>query len=299
MRTKSLVALIALVLSVSAYAFDPGVERICTPSADGQSFECRDKSGMTAAEITEASKVSSVRPAASVVAQAPDPITQAQAPTAASDVPNYLLQAPKFPQSTDREQAAPASASASASASVKSMPVSDTAATVEPKEGSPAPAPDTGSTTFAASPTMPVAPSATIEKRDAQEDSSAAPSTLSIGAERSEVAVAAPNSVDSSASNIGSVGDFLSLPPGHFTLVLASVRNARELDALTLALNPLPGQLYLLKLGMPDGDWYSLCWSQFEELDSARAARAMLPADAAITSGWPRRIGLLQKEVVR
>jgi septal ring-binding cell division protein DamX len=48
---------------------------------------------------------------------------------------------------------------------------------------------------------------------------------------------------------------------------------------------------------MPDGRWYSLCWSDFENLDAARAARASLPADAPVASGWPRRISLLQSEI--
>ena len=100
-------------------------------------------------------------------------------------------------------------------------------------------------------------------------------------------------------TNLPGASEFLSLPASHYTLVLASVRNAAALDALILALANQPGRLYLLKLGMPDGAWYSLCWSDFADLDAARAARSSLPGDAAITSGWPRRIGLLQKELTR
>ena len=92
---------------------------------------------------------------------------------------------------------------------------------------------------------------------------------------------------------------FRALPGSHYTLVLASVRDPAALDELIQAFAAQPGQLYLLKLGMPDGDWYSLCWSDFADLDAARAARAGLPVDAAITSGWPRRIGLLQNELAR
>ena len=61
----------------------------------------------------------------------------------------------------------------------------------------------------------------------------------------------------------------------------------------------LPSVLYRLKLAMPDGDWYSLCWSQFADVEAARAARNTLPSDVGITSGWPRKIGLLQKEIAR
>ena len=110
-------------------------------------------------------------------------------------------------------------------------------------------------------------------------------------------AMAAP--ATSPHTNLPGASEFLSLPASHYTLVLASVRNAAALDPLIPALANQPGRLYLLKLGMPDGDWYSLCWSDFADLDGARAARSSLPADAAITSGWPRRIGLLQKELAR
>ena len=93
--------------------------------------------------------------------------------------------------------------------------------------------------------------------------------------------------------------EFAALPGSHYTLVLASVRDPAELDALMSAMQALAGHLYLLKLDMPDGDWYSLCWSEFDDLDAARAARSLLPADAALTSGWPRRISLLQAETAK
>lgn len=89
----------------------------------------------------------------------------------------------------------------------------------------------------------------------------------------------------------------MALPGNHYTLVLDSARSVSELDGLIDALDELPGTLYLLGLNMPDGRWYSLCWSDFDSLDAARAARASLPADAQIASGWPRRISLLQSEI--
>lgn len=99
--------------------------------------------------------------------------------------------------------------------------------------------------------------------------------------------------------HVSAAAEFLNLPSSHYTIVLASVRTMRELEPVIAALDNLPGQRYLLKLGMPDGDWYSLCWSDFSDIDAARAARATLPDDAAVTSGWPRRIGLLQNELAR
>mgnify|MGYP003526589755 CR=1 FL=1 len=96
---------------------------------------------------------------------------------------------------------------------------------------------------------------------------------------------------------VSNASEFMGLPGGHFTLVLDSARTTAELNGLIDALENLPGKLYVVGLNMPDGRWYSLCWSEFDSLDAARAARAELPADAPIASGWPRRISLLQSEI--
>jgi septal ring-binding cell division protein DamX len=89
------------------------------------------------------------------------------------------------------------------------------------------------------------------------------------------------------------------LPANHYTVVLASARDPSALAALGSVMESVSGERYLLKLSMPDGDWYSLCWSAFADVDAARSARTQLPDDVAITSGWPRRIGLLQNEIAR
>ncbi|MCB1569632.1 MAG: SPOR domain-containing protein, partial [Xanthomonadales bacterium] len=93
--------------------------------------------------------------------------------------------------------------------------------------------------------------------------------------------------------------EFARLPGSHYTVVLASVRDPATLDALIAAMSDKPGALYLLKLGMPDGDWYSLCWTEFDDVEAARAARVELPDVAGLSSGWPRRIGLLQAEIAK
>ncbi len=114
-----------------------------------------------------------------------------------------------------------------------------------------------------------------------------------------EPPVPSPTALRKEIVTLPGASAFLTLPASHYTLVMASERDPTALDDLIRAFDTQPGQLYLLKLGMPDGDWYSLCWSEFTDLDLARAARASLPADAPIRSGWPRRIGLLQKELAR
>jgi septal ring-binding cell division protein DamX len=140
------------------------------------------------------------------------------------------------------------------------------------------------------------APMAIGESEPAVEEATAEPAT-----EPTPVPEVAPPPAEirTTIPSLPGASAFLALPATHYTLVLASVRDPAALDALVGSLDALAGQLFLIKLGMPDGDWYSLCWSEFDDMDAARAARASLPGDAAITSGWPRRIGPLQKEIAR
>ena len=285
------VCMAAVGLIASAHAFEPGSERVCTPSADGQRFECHEKSGATATPVKAIPAEQAIASPASVAS------TEDAEPAAAivSDVPNYLLQKPNASRPVRRvEPEASTPASAASTTAVDAAPVR-----VQPT--------DTETTSASASSTVPasakIEPAAIAPSPEPQAETTVATTPASSAQAVEPVMLsAAPAAMPvapSRALNIGDASDFLGLPSNHFTLVLASVRNATALDALILALDNLPGQLYLLKLDMPDGDWYSLCWSQFDDLDAARTARASLPADAAITSGWPRKIGLLQKEITR
>jgi septal ring-binding cell division protein DamX len=93
--------------------------------------------------------------------------------------------------------------------------------------------------------------------------------------------------------------EFLALPASDYVIELAHSANAAELAALRTALQLPRGQLYELHLRRDNGDWWLLVWASFDSVDAARAARAELPADAAINAGWPRRIGVLQSEARR
>jgi septal ring-binding cell division protein DamX len=57
--------------------------------------------------------------------------------------------------------------------------------------------------------------------------------------------------------------------------------------------------LYELRLARDGTDWWLLVWGHFGDIESARAARSDLPADAAVNAGWPRRIAPLQAEARR
>ncbi|MBK8123226.1 MAG: SPOR domain-containing protein [Dokdonella sp.] len=301
MHIEGIALVILLGVSASAVAFEPGSERVCKPSADGQTFECRDKvTGEVDAppETQEtpvaavASKVSAPVPATPMPAPADD-----HDPTAPSTrkLPNYLMQRPQSQPSAPLTTPPPAPA------------------TVEPRKAEPPPAAIVEAPKPAASPPAPAPAAAPPDKpvvREAPATRAQAPETVSKPAAAAPAPVVTPEaassaaipaaSTDASASrNLAGAREFGRLPAGHYTLVLASVRNPAALDALALALADLPGVLYRLKLAMPDGDWYSLCWSDFTDVEAARAARNTLPSDVGITSGWPRKIGLLQKEIAR
>jgi septal ring-binding cell division protein DamX len=93
--------------------------------------------------------------------------------------------------------------------------------------------------------------------------------------------------------------EFLALPASDYVIELAHSANAADFAALRESLQLPRGQLYELHLRRDSGDWWLLVWGSFDSVDGARAARAELPADAAINAGWPRRIGALQSEARR
>jgi septal ring-binding cell division protein DamX len=320
MLTRSAIVLVLLSLTSTVGAFEPGSERICTPSADGQTFECREKNASPAGDTAPAPARQSGQPAsepevatepASAVASAPAPATES-APPPASKLPNYLLQSPgaSRPISATSPASAPvADSNTAAPTEVRATPQesADTAATESPaaaaepaatpslraetiEKSAPEPAPESSPAADTA------APMAIGESEPAVEEATAEPAT-----EPTPVPEVAPPPAEirTTIPSLPGASAFLALPATHYTLVLASVRDPAALDALVGSLDALAGQLFLIKLGMPDGDWYSLCWSEFDDMDAARAARASLPGDAAITSGWPRRIGPLQKEIAR
>ena len=300
MHIEGIALVILLGVSASAVAFEPGSERVCKPSADGQTFECRDKvtGEVDAPPETQETPVAAV---ASTVS-APVPATPMPAPVddhdptapPARNLPNYLMQRPQSQPSAPLTTPPPAPATVEAR---KAEP--PPAAIVEaPKPAaSPAPAP------AAAPPDKPVVREAPATRAQAPETVSkpaaAAPAPVVTPEAASSAAIPAASTDASASRNLAGAREFGRLPAGHYTLVLASVRNPAALDALALALADLPGVLYRLKLAMPDGDWYSLCWSDFTDVEAARAARTSLPSDVGITSGWPRKIGLLQKEIAR
>ena len=318
MRTRSRPLLFSLALFGCAQAFEPGSERICTPSADGQTFECREKSGAPDKPAAAGDAQAAPKPiaaAAAPIEPTAEPVSTAPATQASSatKLPNYLMQSPaaSAPASaaetdTAQPERTRAPVNDAGKASSANVPADNPVKAESPAPAVPVrPSPQSGD----AAQSRPVASEIATPDEPATQPESAGGNVPAPAQERSEpapsvVAKPSPSPENTSTSaaaprSLPGAEAFLGLPATDYTLVLASVRNRAALDALIPALDSLPGQLYLLTLDMPDGKWFSLCWADFKDLDSARAARASLPADPAITSGWPRRIGLLQKELAR
>lgn len=304
--------------AVPAMAFEPGTTHVCVPSSDGQSFDCRDTSA-AAAEPAQHEPVTGVAPEtaqANPVQAAPAPAAPTRMPMvepapAASRPPSYLLQqsgdtglpleAPAPEPATVSEptpgyEPAPASAAAATPAAetaveanrAQAAPAVEVAPAPAAVEAAPLPAAEPAAST----PTEPKA----VDSDAARTETPAAESrTVNSATGTPPPAPAASKPLD----GVLGAEDFARLPGAHYTLVLASVREPGTLDALIAAMADRPGALYLLKFGMPDGTWYSLCWAEFDDVEAARAARVQLPDESTLSSGWPRRIGLLQAEITR
>jgi hypothetical protein len=307
----------------TALAFEPGTRQVCVASSDGQSFECRDSStpANAAQPIETATEAGSDTARTNPVEAAPLPAAPASAPMAnpapaAARPPNYLLQRPLNTGLPLPARAAAPAAVAEPAANTEPAPVS--AAEPEPASAVPAPEADRAeppSTIEADSPppaAAPVTETAEASASPASEPTaSPAPEPRASGSEaaRPEPAAAESTAVNAATTakaptapaplprdDVLGAEEFARLPSTHYTVVLASVRDPATLGTLIAAMADRPGALYLLKLGMPDGDWYSLCWAEFDNVEAARAARVQLPDETSLSSGWPRRIGLLQTE---
>ncbi|MEO8011190.1 MAG: hypothetical protein ABI650_06055 [Dokdonella sp.] len=254
-----------LLVAANLHAFEPGSERVCEPSADGTRFECRDKNAPNDAPLRRPAEKPNDATANTPIPQVntQTPVTSApSAPTASSvnarALPGYLRN-PSVNRGVE-----PASVAAP-----QREPMSEPVA--EPAVDTPTP------------------------RAVAEPASMATSATSTPPASRAETPTRMPDS-DSQTRDDSSA--FAHLPAGRYSIEIARARAASELAAVTVALDDAEGRVYLIRLRGSNGPTYSVMWSDFATIDAAREARATLPADLAITSGWPRRIGPLQAELV-
>ncbi|MEZ5521027.1 MAG: hypothetical protein R3F08_06105 [Dokdonella sp.] len=327
-RCASFVAIagLCLVTGSAALAFEPGTRHVCVPSSDGQSFECHDVSApANTANPTESAAETapdsdrSVPPQAASPQAASPPVTpppaapasvpMAKPVAAATRPPSYLLQRPSssgVPAAVAEPAANAGAVPAAEPAPVGTEPAVEAAPDESPAgvdaDTSPAPAENPAASAEAGLPPA-TEPAASTAPEPQAIDSDAAETEPVAAESPTEDAATTANEPTAPApmprGEVLGADEFARLPGSHYTVVLASVRDPATLGTLIAAMADRPGALYLLKLGMPDGDWYSLCWSEFDDVEAARAARVQLPDEASLSSGWPRRIGLLQAEIAR
>ena len=304
-------AAIAIALGTTlASAFEPGTTRVCEPSADGSRFECRDK---TAAAPTAAQRdartppdpAASDRVVPAVVSEAargpdqrePDTAPAAVEPAAtpqparsASELPNYLRQNPAAADVGAQAEAAREAAAPAATSDIAAhVPATEDTAPASAQEVPRATSVPADNSAAAARTPGPVA-SDEADVVDAHAESPAvAPEPQT-----------APNATPAHAPSMRTADAqaFRQLAGTRYTLEIARARNASDFGALIAALAGIDGTLYVIGLRNPQGTAHSLVWSDFPSIEAAREARNSLPADVAITSGWPRRIGPLQAELI-
>jgi septal ring-binding cell division protein DamX len=243
--------------------FQPGKKYNCVPTADHKAWDCSE-SGKAAAPRDEPK--GDAPPAAEVPAETP-PVA---APAAkSSELPTYLTNS----AAGNRERAA-------------------TATPPEPKKPAvenPAPVAATAPTPAAAAAPVapPPAPAAPPTPEPPPPVATPAPS-----------AAEPPPPATIATTTTGALGnrEFLALPASSYIVEIAHSANRADIAALHASLHLPLGELYELHLTRDGGDWWLLVWGHFGDIDSARAARSDLPADAAVNAGWPRRIAPLQAE---
>lgn len=319
MRIEHALLICFLVLVAPAFAFESGTAKVCLPSADGQRFECIEK----AAEAKESRQAFETRrgeanrsTSAAVVHEDKDAVTEIADPSDNEPIPN----AKSLPAYLRHNASEPASEysdePASASPAPPELEMVAQPATVEPARDLAAPMSD---------PTQAEAIPDRIEPVAAREVTATPAPAAGAGIPATETPVVveevlvsdpvpssptAPEALQTEESppevspppitrpTLGSAG-FRQLNASRYTLELAKGRDISSLQLLASALGDIPGTPYLLEFSLPDGIWYSLVWSDFASPEAARDARDALPAEIAITSGWPRKIGPLQKEISR
>lgn len=281
--------IIAIALgSTPAMAFEPGQPHVCVPSADGRRFECRDKAALDAptapapagAPAETSAAVAPPAPADSGAAHttaATMPSAPERATPGTRALPNYLLQNPA--------RGTPSAANTGASRDAVARPVDPA---VEDKRSPINAAPAASRDKAADDRHAPAATSAATGA--ARVEPVAAPA-------HAEAPRAAPPATLPAGGAVARSEAFRRLPASRYTVELAKAPGPDAFSALLAALGDVDGTLYIVALRTSGQRTWHLLWSDFASVEAARDARAQLPSNVALTSGWPRRIGPLQAEL--
>lgn len=257
---SSLLATLALALGLAAGS-GPDERIVCVPSEDGKGWDC----GRGAS------------------APAPRSLPREHSRPAPSAPPPYLMDPSRIPsvsgQSLDAEAYTPPAAPA---------PAPEPPTTPEPLPV-PAPPPEP---TPEPEPTPVPAPAPVAEPPPVPTPEPAAAPLPEPATEPTPTPEAPSSPPPAAPTAAGMAADLLSLPPGHYTIQLASAASDAGFEALRQQLGLTAGETYAVRVRRDGGVWWLLLWRDFPDLASARAAATSLGGGY-----WPRRLAPLQAEV--
>ena len=244
--------------------FQPGKKYNCVPTADRKGWDCK-----------ETGKAD--------IPVAPPPVTPPERPPEAAPAPVAAPAAPPAHAATPHSSTLPSYLTDSG-ANQPMQPMHATPATKpapKPRVKGPmmperTPGPEKSAPEPVPAPAVPPAP---VQTQSVPTRPSAEPAPASL--------TPAPTAL---------AHDFLALPATGYVIELAHADSKAGLDAARAAAHPAHGKVYELHLQQNGIDAWLLLWGPFDDLESARTARAELAAQGA-NPGWPRRMGPLQAEL--
>ncbi|MHB8448542.1 MAG: hypothetical protein ACYC9P_11535 [Rudaea sp.] len=246
-----------------ADTFQPGKKYNCVPSADRKGWDCKVTGNADIPPVPRPAQI----PAAPAPAHEASPAAPAAPPAPrASALPGYLA-APDPGQTMQPMPATPAPKPAP-KPRIKGPMLP--ARAPGPKQSVPEPVPP-----------APAAAPTPVQTQSVPTLPSAEPAPASVKS------VPTPHA-----------HDFLALSAASYVIELAHADSKAGLDAARAAAHPAHGKIYELHLLQNGIDAWLLLRGPFDDLESARTARAELAAQGA-NPGWPRRIGPLQAELRR
>ena len=272
--------------------FEPGVQHVCVPTADGEGWDCGTAEAPPENYVPPAAEATVETAPEPPPASEPEPAAVAEPDTYAEDTPppppflaDPMRDTPYAPvEEPTTEPATAAEAVIAAEQTVLPEAAAPPAPAPLPvSEPEPEPEP---------SPIAVVEPEAAPAPEPPASEPPAAPSPEP---EAAPEPVAATASMPTAA--LGDAAAFAGLPAAAFTLQLAYAPTPADFPRLVAALGLDPAACYALRVRGANGPTWLLAHGAFADATAAKAAQARLPRVSGLLAQWPRRIGALQTEI--
>ena len=264
--------------------FEPGVQHVCVPTADGEGWDCG---------TAEA-------PPESYTPPAPEPEVPPAAATGEESVPSADTESVA---DAVEETPPPPPFLADPMRDTPYAPIEDTQpepsnaaeAVIAAEQSAPAPSVAEPEAAPMAAPEPEVAPVAAEDVAPkSQPMAEAVVAAPEPAAPPEPVATVAPTRTDGPLADAAA---FAQLPASAFTLQLAYAASADGFPRLVAALGLDPASCYALRVRGANGPTWLLAHGAFPDANSAKAAQAQLPRVDGLLAQWPRRIGALQTDI--